>query len=254
MLSRLLGRPRTWLIAHDDTPLAPDQLAHWRDWLARRLDGEPLAYLLGEKEFAGLMLEVDADVLVPRPDTEIVVDWADALLRQRAAAGGSLLDLGTGSGAIAVAIKSRHPGLEVVASDRSAAALGVARANALRHALVIEFVSSSWWDALDDRRFDLVVSNPPYIAADDVALADLRHEPIGALTPGGDGLGALAEIVAGAMAHLRPNGWLLLEHGFAQGASVRSMLAAAGFSMVETRRDLAGLERVSGARLPPAAA
>ena len=253
LLARLFERPRTWLIAHDEAALQEIRSAQWQQWLARRADGEPLAYLLGEKEFAGLMLRVDPDVLVPRPDTEVLVDWAVAILRRRESRTARVADLGTGSGAIALAIKATLPGLDVLATDASAAALEVARGNARRHALTVEFVESSWWQALAGRRFDLVVSNPPYVAGDDPALAALRHEPLAALTPGGDGVAALAEIIGGAVPHLHPDGWLLLEHGFDQGARVRDMLVGAGFSMVETRRDLAGLERVTGGQLRTAA-
>ena len=247
MLGRLLGRPRTWLIANDDAELEVAIRTQWQSWLARRADGEPLAYLLGEKEFAGLTLEVSADVLVPRPETELLVDWAGELLQGRAA-GTRLLDLGTGSGAIALAIKAAHPDVGVMATDLSTDALALARSNACRLGLEIEIAASSWWVGLDGRRFDIVVSNPPYVAGDDPALAALRHEPLMALTPGGDGLAALAAIVDGAAAHLRARGWLLLEHGFDQGAAVRALLVDAGLSMVETRRDLAGLERATGGR------
>jgi release factor glutamine methyltransferase len=247
MLARIVDRPRTWLIAHDDASLLGPQAAQWRAWLERRADGEPLAYLLGEKEFSGLLLGVSADVLVPRPETELLVDWVDALCR-RGHAVASVVDLGTGSGAIALAIKSAHPRCAVAATDVSAAALRVAHANALRHSLPIELIESSWWHGLAGRRFDVVVSNPPYIAEDDQALGFLRHEPAAALTPGGNGLGALAGIVDGAMGHLHRDGWLVLEHGFDQGPAVRSMLQRAGFDLIETRRDLAGRERATGGR------
>ena len=160
-----------------------------------------------------------------------------------------MLDLGTGSGAIALALAHRHPQASVVATDASAAALAIAGRNAGRLGLAVELVESSWWDALGGRRFDLVVANPPYVAAHDPHLDALRHEPLAALTPGGDGLGALREIVAGAGARLRDGGWLLLEHGFDQGAAVRSLLAAAGLVEITTRRDLGGHERASGGPL-----
>ena len=253
MLGRLLGRTPTQLIAHDDERLGPEAVGRWADWLARRAGGEPLAYLLGEKEFHGLMLEVTPDVLVPRPETELLVDWAVELLVSRDAPA-ALIDLGTGSGAIALAVKRAHPRAAVTATDASAAALGVARRNARRLALEVDFLETSWWLGLDGRRFSIAAANPPYIRDGDAALAALRHEPRTALTPGGDGLAALREIVAGAPAHLAPGGWLLLEHGFDQAAEVRALLGEAGLEAVETRPDLAGHPRATGGRRPAAAA
>jgi release factor glutamine methyltransferase len=257
LLARLLATTRTRLIAHDERALTPGEARQWNDAIDRRLAGEPIAYLLGEKEFHGLALEVDRSVLVPRPETELLVDWAAEAIaaltaeRSRHIDPGeiSVVDLGTGSGAIALALKRAHPGIRVTASDVSPAALAVARRNADRLALAIELVEASWWQGLEGRRFDIAIANPPYIAADDPHLAALRHEPAIALTPGGDGLGALAAIVAGAGV-LVAGGWLLLEHGFAQGAAVRDLLAGAGFTGVETRRDLAGHERATGGRRP----
>ena len=253
MLGRLLGRTPTQLIAHDDERLGPEAAGRWADWLARRAGGEPLAYLLGEKEFHGLMLEVTPDVLVPRPETELLVDWAVELLVSRVAPA-ALIDLGTGSGAIALAVKRAHPRAAVTATDASAAALGVARRNARRLALEVDFLETSWWLGLDGRRFSIAAANPPYIRDGDAALAGLRHEPRTALTPGGDGLAALREIVAGAPAHLAPGGWLLLEHGFDQAAEVRALLGEAGLEAVETRPDLAGHPRATGGRRPAVAA
>ena len=253
MLGRLLGRTPTQLIARDEERLGPEEAARWADWLARRAGGEPLAYLLGEKEFHGLMLEVTPDVLVPRPETELLVDWAVELLVSRDAPA-ALIDLGTGSGAIALAVKRAHPRAAVTATDASAAALGVARRNARRLALEVDFLETSWWQGLDGRRFSIAAANPPYIRDGDAALAALRHEPRTALTPGGDGLAALREIVAGAPAHLAPGGWLLLEHGFDQAAEVRALLGEAGLEAVETRPDLAGHPRATGGRRPAAAA
>jgi len=253
MLGRLLGRTPTQLIAHDDERLGPEAAGRWADWLARRAGGEPLAYLLGEKEFHGLMLEVTPDVLVPRPETELLVDWAVELLVSRVAPA-ALIDLGTGSGAIALAVKRAHPRAAVTATDASAAALGVARRNARRLALEVDFLETSWWLGLDGRRFSIAAANPPYIRDGDAALAALRHEPRTALTPGGDGLAALREIVAGAPAHLAPGGWLLLEHGFDQAAEVRALLGEAGLEAVETRPDLAGHPRATGGRRPAVAA
>jgi len=257
LLARLLATTRTRLIAGDERALTPAESSQWQDALERRLAGEPTAYLLGAKEFHGLDLEVDRAVLVPRPETELLVDWASEAIAALTAEpssdadGGAIrvLDLGTGSGAIALALKHAHPEIDVTATDASASALAVARRNARRLALAVEFAEGSWWHGLENRRFDVAVANPPYIAADDPHLAMLRHEPAVALTPGGDGLGALRAIVAGA-APLVAGGWLLLEHGFAQAAAVRDLLAGAGFTEVETRRDLAGHERATGGRRP----
>ena len=164
-----------------------------------------------------------------------------------------MIDLGTGSGAIALAVKQAHPGAAVTATDASAAALGVARRNARRLGLEVDFVETSWWHGLDGRRFGIVLANPPYIREGDAALDALRHEPRAALTPGGDGLAALREIVTGARAHLAPGGWLLLEHGFDQADEVRALLGGAGLEAVETRRDLAGHPRATGGRRPAGA-
>jgi release factor glutamine methyltransferase len=261
LLARALATTRTALIAHDERQLATAERTRWSAWLARRADGEPLAYLLGEKEFHGLVLEVNADVLVPRPETELVVDWASSLLagiaRERAAAGqaraASVVDLGTGSGAIGLALKRLHPDATVVASDLSAAALAVARRNADRTGLAIDLVEGGWWSAVAGRSFDLAVANPPYVAAGDPHLAALRHEPLVALSPGGDGLDALRAIAAGSAAHLAAGGWLVVEHGFDQAAAVRALLARGGLDEVETRNDLAGQERATAGRRPSAA-
>ena len=256
LLARLLATTRTRLIAQDERALTPAESRQWQDALERRLGGEPVAYLLGEKEFHGLALEVDRNVLVPRPETELLVDWAceavDAVTSERSRGGDHgpirAVDLGTGSGAIALALKQAQPQTIVTGTDVSAGALAVARRNAERLGLAVELLEASWWHGLEGRGFDIAVANPPYIAADDPHLATLRHEPAGALTPGGDGLDALRAIVAGASARLVPAGWLLLEHGFDQGAAVRELLAGAGFSGVRTRRDLAGHERATGGR------
>ncbi|MEW6703822.1 MAG: peptide chain release factor N(5)-glutamine methyltransferase [Pseudomonadota bacterium] len=254
LLARLLARPRAWLLAHDDAPLAAEQAAAYRQLLQRRAAGEPLAYLVGEREFHGLSLQVTPAVLVPRPDTETLVDWAMELL----APGGPLaavpapqvLDLGTGSGAIALALKHRCPRAVVQALDASEAALAVARDNARRLQLDVSFVHSDWWGSVPPHSLDLAVSNPPYIAESDPHLAELTHEPLAALTPGGDGLGALERLIAGAPAHLRAPGWLLLEHGHDQGAAVRKRLVAQGFTNVSTRLDIEGRERCSGGCWP----
>jgi len=199
------------------------------------------------------MLEVTPEVLVPRPETELLVDWAVELLESRDPPA-ALIDLGTGSGAIALAAKQACPGATVTATDASAAALGVARRNARRLALEVDFLETSWWQGLEGRQFSIAIANPPYIRDGDAALAALRHEPRTALTPGGDGLAALREIVAGAPAHLAPGGWLLLEHGFDQAGDVRALVVGAGLEAVETRFDLAGHPRASGGRRGPAPA
>ncbi len=248
LLAHQLQRSRAWLLAHDDDPLAPDQAAAISAALTRRAAGEPLAYIVGEKEFHGLTLAVSPAVLVPRPETELLVDWALELLVGRAQA--AVADLGTGSGAIALALRHRCPAAQVTATDASVAALAVARANADRLGLPLRLVEGSWWQALPGEQFDLVLSNPPYIAGDDHHLPALVHEPRQALTPEGDGLQALREIVAGAPAHLHAGGWLLLEHGFDQAAAVQALLAAVGFQDIATRADLAGLPRCTGGRWP----
>jgi release factor glutamine methyltransferase len=254
LLGHLLGQPRSWLIAHDGDTLPPAQADAYAALCARRAGGEPFAYLVGEREFHGLSLQVSPAVLVPRPDTEVLVDWALELLGEATALGGrpapEVVDLGTGSGAIALAVKHRHPAARVSAVDLSEAALAVARGNAQRLGLAVEFHAGSWWQPLAGRRFDLVLSNPPYIAGGDPHLAALAHEPALALTPGGDGLDAIRHIVACAPAHLAPGGWLLLEHGYDQAEAVAALLRAAGFDGVATRRDLAGQPRCTGGRWP----
>ena len=228
--------------------MSPPQQAAFDAACRRRADGEPLAYLLGEREFHGLLLQVGPAVLVPRPDTETLVDWALQLLGTPLAQAPEVADLGTGSGAIALALKHRHPAAHVCAVDCSDRALDVARANAARHDLQVEWQQGDWWQPLQGRRFHLVVSNPPYVAGDDPHLAALRHEPALALTPGGDGLAALAHIIQCAPLHLHDGGWLLLEHGHEQAGAVCRLLADAGFEAVQTRADLAGRPRCSGGR------
>lgn len=244
LLAHELGQTRAWLITHDDLPLGNPQHQAYLAALARRLTGVPVAYLVGEREFFGLRLTVTPDVLVPRPETEGLVEWALERLPGMPAPG--VVDLGTGSGAIALALARQTPGTAVVATDASAAALDVARGNAARHGLAVEFVQGNWWAPLAGRRFGLAVSNPPYVAGDDPHLQALAHEPRAALTPGGDGLAALRQIVNGAPGHLHPGAWLLLEHGHDQADAVRGLLQARGFEQVSTRVDLAGIPRCSG--------
>lgn len=248
LLAHVTGQGRAWQIAHGDSPLSEEQSARMQALVDRRSGGEPLAYLVGEKEFHGLPLAVDRRVLVPRPDTEVLVDWALECLRD-GPPNATAVDLGTGSGAIALAVKAARPTTAVLATDASSEALAVAHANAERLDLAVEFAAGSWWQAVGTRRFSLAMSNPPYIAGTDSHLAALRHEPQSALTPGPTGLEALAAIVADAPAHLLSGAWLLLEHGFDQGDDVQALLAARGFHGICTRRDLAGLPRCTGGRL-----
>ncbi len=254
LLLHALGRSphdRAWLIAHDSDPLPPEAAARWQALQQRRRAGEPVAYLLGEKEFGGLTLKVDARVLVPRPDTEVLVDWAlDALPKPGGAEPPRLLDLGTGSGAIALTVAARRPDAQISATDASADALAVAQANAQRLNLPLRFAQGAWLAAVPGERFDVIASNPPYIAEGDHHLAALSHEPLTALTAGPDGLADLRQIVAQAPGALRPGGWLLLEHGHDQATAVRELLGTQGFKEVCSRTDLAGIERCSGGRWP----
>jgi release factor glutamine methyltransferase len=247
LLEHVLQRPRSWLLAHDDALLTEPQYAALQQLMQRRADDEPLAYLTGEKEFHGLPLQVTPAVLIPRPDTETLVDWALALLRASPSAP-RVLDLGTGSGAIALALKHRHPAAVVTAVDTSAAALSVAEGNAKRLGLDVRFLLSDWWHDIDHGLFDLVVSNPPYITLGDEHLPALRHEPELALTSGADGLDALRTIISGAPPRLARSGWLLLEHGHDQAEPVRQLLQSAGFGNIQTRQDLAEIGRCSGAQ------
>ena len=249
LLASCLDRSRSWLIAHDDTLLTPPQADRYGAWLARRAAGEPLAYLFGEKEFHGLRLQVDPRVLVPRPDTETLVDWALELLVARADSAPRVVDLGTGSGAIALAIKQAARHADVTALDASEDALAVARANAARLALDLSLRCGDWWSAVPGERFDIAIGNPPYIALGDPHLAELTHEPALALASGVDGLDALRQIIELAPAHLRQAGWLLLEHGHDQGEAVRALLLQRGFAQIETRCDLAGHWRCTGAQV-----
>jgi release factor glutamine methyltransferase len=251
LLCHATGLTRVQLITQGDRPLAPDEAARLDDLVARRLRGEPIAYIVGRREFFGLDFQVGPAVLIPRPDTELIVELALERLPQ---GGARLLDMGTGSGAIAVAVAHTRPDADVTALDVSPDALAVAQANAAANGARVRFLHSSWFDALDaGESFDVIASNPPYIAAGDDHLArgDLRFEPVGALTDHADGLSALRTIVKGSPRHLAPGGWLLLEHGYDQAPAVRTLLLDAGFTEVQSWRDLAGIERVSGARLGP---
>ncbi|WP_310341201.1 peptide chain release factor N(5)-glutamine methyltransferase [Rhodoferax saidenbachensis] len=240
------GRPahdRAWLLTHDTGTLPAPALASLQTLAQRRLQGEPIAYLTGHKAFYGLDLQVDARVLVPRPDTETLVDWALEVLAPTPNA--TVVDLGTGSGAIALALKHTRPALRVQAVDYSADALTVAQANAQRLGLEVAFAQGSWLSGVTGP-FHAIVSNPPYIREDDEHMPALRHEPRQALTAGADGLDDIRAIVDQARQRLLPNGWLLLEHGYDQAPAVRALLMAAGFTEVQSRQDLAGIERCSG--------
>jgi release factor glutamine methyltransferase len=250
LLAHQLGRTRAWLLAHDDNVLSEVQATALQALLQRRAQGEPLAYVMGQAEFRGLRLQVSPAVLVPRPETELLLEWALEQLPADSTA--EVVDLGTGSGAIALALLLERPQARLTATDASTQALAVASANATRLGLAACFVQGDWWAAVAGRRFDLAVSNPPYVAGADPHLAALRHEPRGALTPEGDGLQALRQIVAGAPAHLQPGAWLLLEHGHDQATAVQAMFQQAGFQQAQTRKDLAGLDRCTGACWPSA--
>lgn len=256
LVGHVLQRDRTWVLAHDDDSLDAAAAATLAALLRRRAAGEPLAYLVGEREFHGLCLEVTSDVLVPRPDTETLVDWAIELLSGELShlAAPRVIDLGTGSGAIALAVKHACPRVEVHASDLSDAALAVARRNGQRLGQAVTWHRGAWWSAVAGQRFDLALSNPPYVAPGDAHLAALTHEPRSALVPPNDpgsGLADIERIVSGASAHLTPGAWLLLEHGFDQAEAVRRCLQSAGFQRAQTRADLAGHPRASGAVYRP---
>lgn len=245
-----LGRDphdRAWLLAHDQDALPAEVLASLQAMLQRRLAGEPIAYITGFKDFFGLRLHIDARVLDPRPDTETLVEWALALLPADQAQ--RVLDLGTGSGAVALALQHERPLSQVTAVDASADALAVASANARRLQLPVRCVLSHWLDAVPGP-FELIVSNPPYVADADPHLAALTHEPLQALTSGADGLDDIRQIIGQAPSRLVPGGWLLLEHGWDQAAAVQALLRNAGFAEVQSRQDLAGTERCTGACWP----
>ncbi|MFO3706808.1 peptide chain release factor N(5)-glutamine methyltransferase [Xanthomonas codiaei] len=246
LLLHALGRDRAWLFAHGRDPVTATVAAAFQALVQRRVDGEPVAYLTGSRGFWTLDLEVSTATLIPRADTEALVELA--LERLDHAPGRRVADLGTGSGAIALAIASERPQAQLIATDASAAALAIARRNADRHRLLnVQFRHGSWFVPLAGERFDLIASNPPYIAAGDPHLAqgDLRHEPASALASGSDGLADIRRIVADAPAHLRSGGWLLLEHGWDQGKAVAELLRARGFVQVATQQDLEQRDRVS---------
>lgn len=238
-----------WLVAHDTDPLTEAQTAQYQTLLARRLSGEPVAHLTGTREFYGRSFQVSPDVLIPRPETELLVELA--LARMPPGQAVRVLDLGTGSGCIAITLALERPLAQVTAVDRSAAALAIARHNADMLNARVEFLCSDWFAALAGRRFDLIVGNPPYIAAADPHLrhGDVRFEPLSALAAGPDGLEDLRQLAAAAGVHLQPGGALLLEHGYDQAAAVQTLLQSAGFRHVQSWPDLSGIRRVSGGDL-----
>lgn len=252
LLGHALDRPRAWLYAHADDIVDADAKIRFEALAAARARGEPVAYLIGRRAFWTFELAVTPAVLIPRADTERLVELA--LERIPVDADCAVADLGTGSGAIALAIASERPRARVVATDASDAALAVAQANARRLDLAnVEFARGDWCAALGTRRFDVIVSNPPYIAAGDPHLdeGDLRFEPSSALASGIDGLDAIRLIAAQARAHLEPGGWLLVEHGHDQGDAVRGVFDAKGYTDIATARDLEDRERVTFATAPP---
>ena len=251
LLAAALGRGRSYLRAWPERTPEPEQAARFAAWLERRLTGEPIAYLLGRREFWSLDLNVTPDTLIPRPETELLVDLA--LARLPADRPIAIADLGTGSGAIALALATERPRARIVATDRRLAALRVARGNAGRsNILNVEFREGDWCAPLAGERFDLIASNPPYVAATDSRWreGELRFEPPGALVAGEDGLDAIRAIIARAPACLRPEGWLLLEHGYDQGEAVPALLRERGFVEVADHRDAAGVSRASCGRWP----
>jgi len=251
LLIHALQRDRAWLFAHARDPLPAPVADRFADLLARRVHGEPVAYLTGRRGFWTLDLAVGPATLIPRAETERLIELA--LERVDTAPGRRIADLGTGSGAIALALASERPRAQVLATDLSEAALAVAQANARTHRLDnVAFAHGAWLAPLAGQRFDLIASNPPYIAAGDPHLAqgDLRYEPASALASGADGLDDIRQIAAAAPAHLLSGGWLLLEHGWDQGDAVRAVLAAAGFTDVTTHQDLEARDRVTSGRRP----
>lgn len=243
LLAAATGFSEASLIAFPERELPVQMQARFKEYARRRAGGEPVAYILGRKEFYGIELAVNPAVLIPRPETELVVDLA----LQRGFS--SVVDLGTGSGAIALALKRHRPDARVVAVEASAAALAVARHNALKHALEVDFRHGRWFEPLAGERFDLIVANPPYVVEDDPHLAGLQFEPLGALVSGADGLDAIREIIAGAPRHLHRGGWLLLEHGAGQDAAVRELFLQAGLEEVSSCPDLARIPRVAGGKV-----
>jgi release factor glutamine methyltransferase len=249
LLRVALGVDDAHFAAHPEQILTREQGDRFAGWLRRRRAGEPVAYITGEREFYSLAFKATPAVLIPRPETELLVEFA--LERVAASVPAGALDLGTGCGCVAVAIARHRPLARVTATDISPEALAIARGNAIRHGASIEFIQSDWLEALAGRRFDLIVANPPYVAAKDPHLGrgDLRFEPRLALDGGADGLACIRTIVAHSRAHLESGGWLFVEHGHDQAARCRALLQGHGYQDVISRRDLAGIERASGGRV-----
>lgn len=251
LLQHVLNVNRAWLIAHENDALQANQHAAFEALLNRRLNGEPIAYILGGRAFYGLDLLVTPDTLIPRPDTETLVEAA--LAQIPIAAHPSILDLGTGSGAIALAIAKNRPQASVIAVDASKAALAVAKKNAQNLSIDnVEFVLSNWFQHLNNQPFDVILSNPPYIEENDAHLSqgDLRFEPISALSSGEDGLNDIRQIIENSLVHLLPQGWLMLEHGFNQADKVADLMANTGFVSIETIKDFGGNNRVTIGKNP----
>ena len=253
LLQRALNVARAYLFAHPERILNNAETASYQALLQRRLSGEPIAYILGEREFFGLNFKVTPATLIPRPDTELLVSLALERMTASSREGAfQVLDLGTGSGAIALTIAHQRPLAEIWACDASAAALAVAKENAQRlNISSVHFIESNWFSALHEQCFNIIVANPPYIAADDGHLSqgDVRFEPLTALASGADGLDDIRRIIKQAGAHLFQKGWLMLEHGYDQAAQVRELLQRAGFADVFSAKDISGIERCTGGRL-----
>jgi release factor glutamine methyltransferase len=246
LLSHLLACTPAFLVAHPGHELSDDDARCYAGLVTRRVAGEPVAYITGEREFYSLSFAVTPAVLIPRPETELLVDVV--LERIVPHSDCRVLDLGTGSGAVALSVARQRPRVHVVAIDASEAALQIARTNARRLAVAnVEFRHGDWYRGLGDHKFDAIIANPPYVAERDPHLmqGDLRFEPRAALTAGDDGLSCIRHIIAGAAAHLSPGGWLAFEHGYDQAAACRALLDEAGFRDIVARRDLAGIERVT---------
>jgi release factor glutamine methyltransferase len=250
LMIHVIRRDASYLVSHPEVPLNADEQRAYTALIDRRAQGEPVAYLTGEREFYGRPFRVTPAVLIPRPDTELLVDMALERVPRDAAA--RVLDMGTGSGCVAIAIAAERPRAKVLALDRSTEALAVARRNAVELRVGnVAFLESDWFEALGHERFDVIVSNPPYVASGDPHLTqdDVRFEPRKALEAGADGLDGLRRIIREGLGHLAPGGWLLVEHGYEQADKARSLLLASGYGEIFSARDLAGIERVAGGRL-----